>query len=46
MKSEGLLKVFAKTDRYYVREYEEETNLRCHLMLAVQCHTEAMRRTE
>ena len=26
-------KVFAKTDRYYVREYEEETNLRCHLLL-------------
>ena len=26
-------KVFAKTDRFYVREYEEETNLRCHLLL-------------
>ena len=24
-------KVFAKTDRYYVREYEEETNLRATL---------------
>ena len=26
-------KVFAKTDRYYVREYEEETNLRAMLIL-------------
>ena len=26
-------KVFAKTDRYYVREYEEETNLRAMLLL-------------
>jgi len=26
-------KVFAKSDRFYVREYEEETNLRCHLLL-------------
>lgn len=26
-------KVFAKTDRLYVREYEEETNLRCTLLL-------------
>ena len=26
-------KVFAKTDRFFVREYEEETNLRCHLLL-------------
>jgi uncharacterized protein (DUF58 family) len=26
-------KVFAKTDRYYVREYEEETNLRATLLI-------------
>jgi uncharacterized protein (DUF58 family) len=26
-------KVFAKSDRFYVREYEEETNLRCNLLL-------------
>ena len=26
-------KVFAKTDRYYVREYEEETNLRATLLV-------------
>src|SRR5437867_5476879 len=26
-------KVFGKTDRYYVREFEEETNLRSHLLL-------------
>ncbi len=26
-------KVFAKTDRYYIREYEEETNLRTTLLL-------------
>ena len=26
-------KVFGKTDRYYVREYEEETNLRATLLL-------------
>ena len=26
-------KVFAKTDRLYVKRYEEETNLRCHLLL-------------
>ncbi len=26
-------KVFAKTDRYYVREYEEETNLRAMLLV-------------
>jgi len=26
-------KVFGKTDRLYVREYEEETNLRCTLLL-------------
>src|SRR6516162_2143957 len=23
----------AKTDRYYVKEFEEETNLRCHLLV-------------
>ncbi|MFM8470280.1 MAG: DUF58 domain-containing protein, partial [Limisphaerales bacterium] len=26
-------KVFGKTDRYYIREYEEETNLRATLLL-------------
>ncbi len=26
-------KVLAKTDRLYVKRYEEETNLRCHLLL-------------
>ncbi len=26
-------KVFAKTDRLYTRRYEEETNLRCHVLL-------------
>lgn len=26
-------KVFAKTDRIYTKRYEEETNLRCHLMI-------------
>jgi len=26
-------KVFAKTDRLFVKRYEEETNLRCHLLL-------------
>jgi uncharacterized protein (DUF58 family) len=26
-------KVFAKTDRYYIREYEEETNLKAYLLL-------------
>lgn len=26
-------KVFAKTDRIYTKRYEEETNLRCHLVL-------------
>jgi len=28
-------KVFGKTDRYYVKQYEEETNLICHLVLDV-----------
>ena len=28
-------KVYAKTDRLYVKRYEEETNLRCHLLLDV-----------
>lgn len=28
-------KVFAKTDRLYTKQYEEETNLRCHLILDV-----------
>jgi uncharacterized protein (DUF58 family) len=26
-------KVFGKTDRYYLKEYEEETNFACHLLL-------------
>lgn len=26
-------KVYAKTERFYVKQYEEETNLRCYLML-------------
>ncbi len=28
-------KVFAKTDRYYVKQYEEETNLKAYLLLDV-----------
>ena len=26
-------KVYAKTDRLYTKQYEEETNLRCHLVI-------------
>ncbi|UNZ00061.1 DUF58 domain-containing protein [Zhouia spongiae] len=26
-------KIFAKTDRLYTKQYEEETNLRCHLII-------------
>ena len=26
-------KVYGKTDRFYIREYEEETNLRCNILL-------------
>ncbi len=26
-------KVFGRSDRYYVKEYEEETNLNCHILL-------------
>ncbi len=26
-------RVFAKADRFYIKQYEEETNLRCHLLL-------------
>ncbi|MGK7370837.1 MAG: DUF58 domain-containing protein, partial [Candidatus Halalkalibacterium sp. M3_1C_030] len=26
-------KVYAKTERFYVKQYEEETNLRCYLLL-------------
>src|SRR5262245_1744671 len=26
-------KVFGKSDRYYIKQYEEETNLLCHLVL-------------
>ncbi|MFL5330388.1 MAG: DUF58 domain-containing protein [Gemmataceae bacterium] len=33
-------KVWSKTDRYYVKQYESETNLRCQLMLDV---SESMR---
>jgi uncharacterized protein (DUF58 family) len=28
-------KVYARTDRHYVKKYEEETNLECHLLLDV-----------
>ena len=28
-------KLFARTDRYYVKKFEEETNLECHLLLDV-----------
>ncbi len=28
-------KVFAKSDRYYIKQFEEETNLRCHLLIDV-----------
>ncbi len=28
-------KVFARSDRYYVKKYEEETNVECHLLLDV-----------
>ena len=28
-------KVFARTDRHYVKRFEEETNLRAHLLLDV-----------
>ena len=28
-------KVYARTDRYYVKKFEEETNLDCHLLLDV-----------
>jgi uncharacterized protein (DUF58 family) len=28
-------KVFARTDRHYVKKFEEETNLECHLLLDV-----------
>jgi N-acetyl-gamma-glutamyl-phosphate reductase len=31
-------KVYAKTDRFFIREYEEETNLRAYMVLAHQ-HT-------
>ncbi len=33
-------KVFAKTDRFYIKEYEEETNLTCQILLDV---SESMR---
>ncbi|MCF8328594.1 MAG: DUF58 domain-containing protein, partial [Bacteroidales bacterium] len=28
-------KLYARTDRLYVKQYEEETNLRCHILLDV-----------
>ncbi|HVC21802.1 MAG TPA: DUF58 domain-containing protein [Vicinamibacterales bacterium] len=28
-------KVFARSDRYYVKKFEEETNLECHLLLDI-----------
>src|SRR5262249_53435521 len=28
-------KIYARSDRYYVKKFEEETNLQCHLMLDV-----------
>ncbi|MBU0690661.1 DUF58 domain-containing protein [bacterium] len=28
-------KVFAKTDRFYIKQYEEETNLKCYVLLDV-----------
>jgi uncharacterized protein (DUF58 family) len=28
-------KVYAKSDRFYIKQYEDETNLRCHLLLDV-----------
>ena len=28
-------KVFARTDKLFVKRYEEETNLRCHMLLDV-----------
>ena len=26
-------KIWGKTDRFYIKQYEEETNLKCHLIL-------------
>ncbi len=28
-------KVFGRSDRYYIKQYEEETNLKCHVLLDV-----------
>ena len=28
-------KVWSKTDRYYIKQYEEDTNLRCHMVVDV-----------
>ena len=28
-------KVFARSDRYYVKKFEEETNLECHVLIDV-----------
>ena len=27
--------IYAKTDKYYVKKYEEDTNLDCHIMLDI-----------
>jgi uncharacterized protein (DUF58 family) len=32
-------KVYAKSDRFYIKEYEQETNLRAHLLLDVSSST-------
>jgi uncharacterized protein (DUF58 family) len=32
-------KVFAKSDRFYIKEYEQETNLRAHILLDVSSST-------
>ena len=31
-------KVYARTDRHYVKKFEEETNLECHLLLDVSAY--------
>lgn len=33
-------KVFGKTDRYFVKQYEEETNLRCNILLDISASME------
>src|SRR5437879_10798322 len=43
-------KVWSKTDKYYIKQYEEETNLRCTLLVDViesmQFGTQAMTKYE